>query len=309
MKVFVLGSVALDTIFSVDRVPRVGERVPGVIRGRFVGGMAANQAVVLSSLLPEVYLLGQVGPDAEGLKIADELNRRKVRTDYLRTHRERETGQTYMYLVEQNDYFSVVVRGANDELQPDDFRPYFSKVTDADWFVAQMETNCDVVEAMLRLAKSERMHTVLCASPYHPGIPRLLDYCDVLICNRREGLELFNVDFLAVREAPTALKRVLGGKTVVVTLGKDGAVAVGEEFILRVPGLRVQVVDSIGAGDAFTGAFVAALAVGKNLQSALVAGNVAGGMTTTVYGAQTWPCSWDEIARCSAQYDERQSHE
>ena len=307
MKFFVLGSVALDTIFSVDKVPSIGERIPGVIRGRFAGGMAANQAVVLGSLVEEVYLLGQVGPDSEGAIIADELQKRRVKTPYLRKHAERATGQTYMYVVAQNDYFSVVVRGANDELQPDDFRQCFSTATQDDWLVAQMEIDADVVEATFRSARAARMHTVLCASPYDARIPRILPYCDFVICNQREGLALFNLDLSTLREPPNELRHALRGKTLVVTLSDRGALAISDESLFRVSGLPVRALDSIGAGDAFTGAFVAAVALGRDLRSALVAGNVAGAMTTTVYGAQGWPCSWDEIAKCSAQFDLIQS--
>ena len=269
--------------------------------------MAANQAVVLGSLVEEVYLLGQVGPDSEGAIIADELQKRRVKTPYLRKHAERATGQTYMYVVAQNDYFSVVVRGANDELQPDDFRQCFSTATQDDWLVAQMEIDADVVRSDIQISKSrEDAHRPVRFSlrrqdPSNSPVLRLRHL------NQREGLALFNLDLSTLREPPNELRHALRGKTLVVTLSDRGALAISDESLFRVSGLPVRALDSIGAGDAFTGAFVAAVALGRDLRSALVAGNVAGAMTTTVYGAQGWPCSWDEIAKCSAQFDLIQS--
>jgi ribokinase len=152
----------------------------------------------------------------------------------------------------------------------------------------QGELTPGTTAAILARVHDSGAHVVLNLAP----VRRLPDpwwtTWDTLVVNETEAAQLLGDDGLAgaaPEDAAAALRR-RAGQAVVITLGADGAVAVGEHGTIRVPAPRVPVVDTTGAGDAFAGALALRLARGEDLRAAVEAGVAAGAHAVSQVGAQ-----------------------
>jgi ribokinase len=128
---------------------------------------------------------------------------------------------------------------------------------------------------------------VLNLSPSRYVSPRLLGLADPLILNETEAADLASSTIDGPADAMTVANRVLAtSRSVVITLGSDGAIIADSEGVSHVPADRVTVVDTTGAGDAFAGALAAALVTGATLAAAVTAGIAAGSAAVQHPGAQ-----------------------
>lgn len=292
----ILGSIAFDNIFSADRAPVCGERVWGQRLGKYVGGMAANQAIEAARYHDKVEIIGKVGRDIEGEDLRAVLEARGVGTHLLFTDDEQATGQTYMFLV-GDEYFSVVTPGANKNLQLAEMLRAIETLQGGT-LIASLEVNLDVVTAALEHARRHGIQTVLIPSPPEMCTPELLAAADTLILNRREARLLLGLESTTREETAAALgSMALPCRRVVVTLGEAGAVLYQEGAIYTAPALSVQVVDAVGAGDAFAGAFIANDLLGFAPARALAMGCIAGSLAVSTLNGQASARGIEEIKR------------
>jgi ribokinase len=245
----VVGSINLDLTLRVERFPRPGETVRGTELLRAPGGKGANQAVAAARLGADVSLAGAVGDDP----LADEalvgLRAAGVR---LELERRGQTGLAFIYVDAAGENQIGLFPGANGEVTP-------REVEGA--VLCQLEVPDAVVLAAARRAS----FFVLNAAPARP-----LDVePDLLVVNEQE------------RETCSR------GKLVAVTYGKDGAALYEEgREVARAAAPEVDVVDTTGAGDAFTAALVVSLLEGLDRQAALERACAEGARATTRMGAQ-----------------------
>nr|MBA2277877.1 bifunctional hydroxymethylpyrimidine kinase/phosphomethylpyrimidine kinase [Chloroflexia bacterium] len=150
-----------------------------------------------------------------------------------------------------------------------------------------LELPLETLAALIPAAKRQGTRTVLCAAPEPEQARALLPAVDVLIVNKIEAAALLDLpdDALDSEELP-GLLRALGPGTVILTLGKEGAAALIADQLVREPAIAIEVVDTTGAGDAFAGAFAAALVEERPMLEALQRGIVAGGLAASRPGAQ-----------------------
>ncbi|HSJ35445.1 MAG TPA: ribokinase [Acidimicrobiia bacterium] len=275
--VAVVGSVNLDLVASCPRLPRPGETVSAVSFDRYPGGKGANQALAARRAGADVTLVAAVGDDPEAdsalaLLSADglDLSRLVIITDSP-------TGLALIAVDAAGENQIVVVPGANHALRPE--------MADAAGFEAvlcQLEIPLETVAAAAATATG-----LFCvnAAPAHNLPEAVLERADVIIVNETERDAL--ADSLA--EIPAL---------VVVTLGAAGAKAYrnGRLVAERQPP-PVDPVDTVGAGDAFCGALVTALAGGAGVQEAMTWAVTAGALATTRHGAQPSLPTRDEIER------------
>ena len=285
-KIGFLGSVATDNIITTDHIPDRGERVYGKWMGRSFGGMALNQSLESARYFNDVEIIGKVGGDSEGRRIISYLNSRHVGTNLLIVDKDLVTGQASIFLVE-DDYFSIVTEGANKELTPGEAENAVG-ILHSGTLVASLEINVDAVFAAILKAHRVSISTVLIPSPAENCHDELLESADSLILNRREARMLLGFDAETVEDVKAELSEFhTHYKYLVITMGNQGAILQEGNRIYSVPALEVEAIDVTGAGDAFSGAFVVAIAQGMPPQKALAFGCIAGGLAASVIGAQT----------------------
>ncbi len=287
--VAVLGSIAFDNVFRADSLPALGGRTTARFLGRYPGGMGANQAMQISRIFGAARLIGRVGDDASGQVLLDWFRNASIDVHFISLDPEQPTGQTYMFLLSDHNYFSVVTPGANWNTQPTEVEEAIAALASVDLLLLQLEINPPTPVTALHAARRCGVRTVLCASPAQYCTPEMMDLADVLIANQEEAQRLWGFD-PAMREdlawvaknLPPSERHIL-----VITLGAHGSLAIQNRQVFLVPTLEVNAVDTIGAGDSFAGTFSACLARGFELERALAFGNIAGALTVTRVGAQS----------------------
>ncbi|PPK68071.1 ribokinase [Actinokineospora auranticolor] len=265
--IVVLGSANADLVVEVARRPLAGETVLGSDTCVLPGGKGANAAVAAARLGGAVAFVGAVGGDANGDLVVRSLVDAGVRVDHVRRV-DRPTGAAYITVTPDGENSIVVSPGANAALTADDVWLGSARV-----LAASLEVPLAVVEHAVVAAERVGARAVVNVSPVARLSAEALAVLDPLVVNEHEADELGDLLALGVRSA-------------VITLGARGAVVVERERATEVPAPRVDVVDTTGAGDAFTGALAVALAGGADLVSAVRRAVAVASVSVTASGAQ-----------------------
>ena len=281
----VIGSINLDLIAAVDRLPARGETVPGNGFRSAPGGKGANQALAARRAGSAVRMVGAVGRDA----FADEALAllKKAGVDLSQVARSGEATGTALILVGgDGENMIAVVPGANaavTEAVVDglDFAP-------GEHVLLQHEIPLATVERALDRTRDAGAVSLLNTAPFRAEAAGLLAKADVVIANESE-FDLY-ADLLALagatREERMRAFAASSGRAVVVTLGGEGALAATPDGVLKVEALPVKPVDTVGAGDTFCGYLAASLADGLPLEDALRRAAAAGSLACLKPGAQ-----------------------
>jgi ribokinase len=273
----VIGSANMDIVVQAARAPEAGETVLGRGYALHPGGKGANQAVAARRAGAKISFIGCLGRDAHGDALASGLAAEGMDLGgLLRT--EAPTGIALITVEANGENRIIVVPGANHALTADSL-PAFRR---DDLLLMQLEIPLMVVtEAAMRVRAAGGM-VILNPSPI-AALPPALPAADILLVNQIEAAQLLGQD-----AAPEDAARILasGRRAVVVTLGARGAVWSDGGTARQVPGHNVKVVDTTACGDAFAGAFAAALDGGAALAEAVRFGNAAGALAATRAGAQ-----------------------
>jgi ribokinase len=271
----VVGSINLDVVVEVDRHPAPGETVIGGDRRELPGGKGANQAVAAARLGGVVVLVGRVGADEAGRRLLDGLGAEGVDVSHVQEDPEAPTGMALIAVDASGENTIVVSPGANARVSARDVQAAADVLAGAAVTLVQHEVPEEAVAAALAAAGGT---VVLNPAPARA----LVAPVDVLVPNRGE------LEALAGRAGdPVELARGLQGpRAVVVTLGAEGAVVVEGDRVDWARAPSVEAVDTTGAGDAFCGALVQALAEGATLVEAARWAARAAAVGVTRLGAQ-----------------------
>jgi len=269
ISIAIVGSINLDIVASVNEFPQPGETVTNAVVHRFPGGKGANQALAAHRLGATVFMVGRVGNDPAADEALETLRSEGVDMSFCKTLADRSTGLALIVVDEAGENQIVVAPGANAAFDAEHLE---MPLTDAS--IAQFEVP---FETILKAARSSNNFFCLNAAPAKPVPHELLEQVDLLVVNEIEA---------------RALGSELGSYTglLATTYGGEGAVLSrnGEQIAKAVPP-RVDVVDTTGAGDAFTAALTVALVSGMDSQAALEQACVVGALATTKMGAQSSP--------------------
>lgn len=279
--VVVVGSVHMDLIAHADRLPDPGESVSG---GRFTmaaGGKAGNQAAQLARLGVPTFVVTRLGADDFGRALLRTLADAGIDTRYVAIDPMQATGASTVFAAD-GDYSSIIAPGAAAALDDADIHAVEPLLPSVAAVVLQLELPVDRALVAADLAHLRGARVVLNASPapatLDEAIQRLLERTDVLVVNRVEAARLLRRPVRTDRTewVALALRGAFGIERVVVTLGGEGAVAVGPDGVWRQPSFPADVVDAVGAGDAFLGVLVAGLVTDAPTDVALRAAAAAG---------------------------------
>ena len=291
----VVGSLNEDLALGVAAVPTPGQTVLGEGPVYRCGGKGANQAVAASRSGAEVVMVGCVGTDAGGDRLLAALTEASVAVTGIRRV-DRPSGLAVVMVAADGENAIIVTAGANAACTPEVVRSGLAGVSGSsglsstDVVVAQGEIPVPAILAAAECARSAGARFVLNLAPpvridLTPGL------LDVLVVNEHEAADLVRIVGADSLRDPEEHASALAGRieaTVVLTLGGDGALVADRDGTRRRPAFPSdRVVDTTGAGDAFVGAFAAALAAGESVDVAVSWGAAAGSITVAGVGAQS----------------------
>ena len=286
-RVFVAGSINMDVVATADRHPRIGETVAGHAVLYFPGGKGANQAVAAAKLGAATTLIGRLGTDTFGRDLKAFLAAQGVDLSFVRETEKAHTG-TALITTANADNTIVVIAGANGLVDATDAAAL--QLAKGDIAVSQFEIPLPAITAFFKRARAAGATTILNPAPAIEFGRELLDLVDILILNESELGTLANAELRDTDDHSRFIEaaRSLGvaeDKTICVTLGKRGLVALIEGRPHVDHGRPVKAVDTTGAGDCFVGAVAALLADGQSLQSAFGYANIAASICVQRMGA------------------------
>lgn len=287
--IVVIGSINIDLVSRIARLPRSGETLTGESFHALPGGKGANQAVAAARLGGRVYMVGRVGDDAYGRQLRSGLKRERIDVRHIRASPDVPTGCATILVDRRGENCIVVTPGANGTLAPSDIDAAEPVIRRASVVVLQLEVPLETVLHAVRLCGRLGVYTILDPAPAPSGsVPAELFDVDLLTPNETEARALLRKP-LRWRDSDVAtsiLKR--GPRLAVLKLGKRGAYIAGEGAArsTRVPSFSVKVIDTTAAGDAFTGALAMGIAEGREITQALRFANAAGALCCTKLGAQ-----------------------
>ncbi len=277
--VLCLGSLNIDYTYRVAHLVRPGETLAAdqVLRG--AGGKGLNQSLALARAGAAVRHVGCIG--ADGLWLRELLAEAGVNVDTVATL-ETGTGHAIIQVAETGENAIVLFAGANQAVSAKQVSDAVERMPAGGFFLTQNETNG--VPDALRLAKAQGLTVVFNPAPMTPLVGSYpLEAVDYLIVNETEAAELSGEKDW--QEAGRQLAQRYPQAVVIVTAGAAGALAWAGGQTLTVPAVRVQALDTTGAGDGFVGYLVAGLARGLALREALSLAASAAALSVTRLGA------------------------
>ncbi len=288
-KIVVIGSANTDMIVRTTHIPRVGETVLGNDFMQSRGGKGANQAVAAARLGAQVTFVARLGKDYFGQAAFEAYGKEGINTKYIVWDEEAPTGVALIMIDAEGEDIICVAPGANAQLSTGDILAAEEAIKAADCVLLQLEIPMETVEFAIQLASKYHVRVVLNPAPMAKLSEGVLEKVDVLTPNETEAARLTGNQVLYPRDLAYDVNRKLRVKNVIVTMGKEGAVLSRSHnpSPIEVPAFPVESVDATGAGDAFNGGLVVALARGENLEEAVRYANAVGALATARYGAQS----------------------
>lgn len=285
--VVVFGSFVVDLTSRSKGLPVPGQTILGSAFKMGAGGKGSNQAVAAHRAGADVTLVTKIGRDVFGQVAMDFYQGEGMATGHVLIDPERETGIALIMVDEasaQNEI--VVVPGACGHITQQDVEKCRPLIESAAILLLQLEINFDALYRVIDIARAAGVTVVLNPAPASPIPDEVLKKIDIVTPNETEAQALTGVVVKGLEDARRAARVFLekGVKQVVITMGGMGAFATDGARDELLPRIQVNALDTTGAGDAFNGGFVMALAEGRDLFTALRYGNAAGALSVTRLG-------------------------
>jgi len=265
----VIGSINLDIVARVRVFPQPGETLTNAVVSRVPGGKGANQALAAHRLGARVFMVGRVGDDAAADEALANLRREGVNLDFCKTLADHATGLALILVNAEGENQIVVAPGANAA-----FDAAHLELPPTDACIAQLEVP---VETILKAARANDSFFCLNAAPAKPVPHELLEHVDLLVVNEIEAMALGS-ELDSYRGLLASTHGARGAE-----LSRNG------KLVASAKPPRVEVVDTTGAGDAFTAALTVSLVGGMPPRAALERACIVGALATTRPGAQSSP--------------------
>ncbi len=311
----VVGSMNMDLVVHVARLPAPGATVIGGDLTRGAGGKGANQAVAARRLGAAVRLVAATGDDEHGEQLVAGAAAEDVDVSLVTALPDVPTGAALIVVQPDGQNTVTVSPGANGRLLPAALPRDPDLLAGSDVVVLQMEiplaTNLHVARAARAAGVPVVLNAAPLADPIDETVTELICTVDVLVVNESEALGLIGRPDDDGPSAPqdwTDLARHLtatGPSTVVITLGGQGAVVHHAGEAGWTPAFRVDVVDAVGAGDTFCAELAVSLAEQRPAREAVRRACAAGALATRAVGAQTAMPSAREVEELLARLPER----
>lgn len=285
MKIVVVGSINMDTTYSLPHIPIEGETIIAKNKTVQRGGKGQNQAIQIGRLGVDVSMIGAVGTDPEGKQILKGLEEDKVSTDSI-IIKEGSTGTASIYVDEKGQNNIVVDPGANYKLTIEDIEKNIDLIKSADIVVMQNEIPLEVNYKVIDICDEEGIISIYNPAPANKEFKNeYLGKLDYFLPNESEIAIILDKEFDEDFEEMAKEILELGCKNVIITLGKHGSLLVNKDKVHLQSAKKVDAVDTTGAGDSYIGAFAAALSSGLDIEEAMDMATIVSAVTVTGHGA------------------------
>lgn len=272
-RIAVIGSNMVDLVTYTDRMPRKGETIEAPEFSMGFGGKGSNQAVAAARLGADVLMLTKVGDDIFGPSTRQNYLDNGIDARYVDIVPGASSGVAPIFVDSSAENCIFIIKGANAQLLPADVDKAAEDLKLCKLIVLQLEVPLETVYYAIEFGARHGIETLL--NPAPAALDLDLSRClkaSFLFPNETELATLTNLPTEGNEQVVAAARALIakGIKTVVVTLGKKGAMLVtadSEEFI---PGCdRVKAIDTTGAGDAYIGSFAHFYVASGNLVASL----------------------------------------
>lgn len=286
--VIVVGSLNMDLVMRVPRLPQAGETMKSEAFDVIPGGKGANQAVAAARLGAPVTMVGSVGEDEYGTRLLAQLQTDEVDVAHVDRLVDSPTGIAQIVVDGAGNNQIVISAGANGQITRSQLQKAFADVDGAAVCLLQLETPMGMVAAAAEMAAEAGMKVILDPAPAAALPSGLLDHVHVITPNETETWTLTGVEVTDIAAAEEAARMLVdrGADAAVIKMGGRGAFLFdGEQTYFR-HAIPVSVVDTTAAGDAFNGALGVALSRGSALSEAVDYATAVGALAVTRSGAQ-----------------------
>ena len=279
MKILNFGSLNIDIFFRVENIVKPGETISAKSIEKRPGGKGLNQSVALSKSFENVYHAGSVGDD--GVFLIDYLKSENINTKYIKKS-DKLTGNAIIQVDDRGENSIVLYKGANfdnDKKFIDEVLDNFDKDD-----ILLLQNEISSMKYLIDKAYEKGMKIVLNPSPITDEIKEFdFNKIDLLLVNEIESKDIANKD--NIDESINYFMATYPNINLIVTLGSKGSIFVNKNEKIKQEGIKVESVDSTGAGDTFTGFFVSYFYQGKNVRDCLKFASLASALSVTKSGA------------------------
>jgi ribokinase len=285
-KVLVIGSLNIDYIAAVERLPAPGETIAATGLIQRFGGKGANQAVAAARQGASVSMIGCVGADDNGRAYRKRLRDEGVDVRGISISRRALTGTALIAVDAAAENIIIVAAGANGELKPQAIRSQTRLFRSAEAVLLQFEMPMPAAVEAVKAASHALVPVLLNPSPWCETFPWGQYWLDTLIANEIEAEAIFRLGADSKRHDWRRALRQKKIERLVITRGAKSTLCLGRDGFFEVPAIKVEPIDTVGAGDAFAGTFAARIAEGLPIEEAIRYANCAGALATLKPGAQ-----------------------
>ena len=296
-QVVVLGSLNMDLVTTVDRLPQIGETIFAKRLDYFIGGKGANQAVAASRVGGNVTMLGKVGKDTFGERIIHHLQQEILEVAAIVTEDQQSTGIANVFKLPKDNCI-MVVSGANACVDEAYVKQNAATIETATVLLMQLETPIEAVRKAVSIAKAAGVTTILNPPPFSEEVKELLTEVEYITPNELEFQGLIPNDLKTLSFEAAMLEFSTRFQTrLIVTRGSKGVSFVENGKVVTIPARKAKVVDTTSAGDTFNGILATQLSKGETLETAIELATIGATLSTIKFGAQTGMPTLNELEK------------
>jgi ribokinase len=297
--IIILGVFVADAAYRCARLPVVGETLLGTSFQLGPGGKGSNQAVAAAKAGGDVAFVSRIGADTFGRMGRDTWAEAGVHPLVIEDA-EVPTGSAGIFIEEASGHNAIIIApGASGHLGAADVEARRDDIAAARIALTQLEQPMEAALRFLQLARENGTTTILNPAPAADLPEGMLALCDYITPNEPEAAALTGLPVTSIEEATKAARHLLAqgvSKGVLITLGENGSLFVDEARAIHTKSMDAgPVVDTTGAGDAFNGGFVTALAEGAAIEDALRFATATAALCVTRHGTAASMASRDQI--------------
>jgi len=287
-KIIVIGSSNIDFIMKMERLPEKGETITEAVFMQTFGGKGANQAVAAAKAGGEVWFVNCVGDDVFAPLLLENMRQAGVHVDYVRSESGISSGAALVMIGAVGQNYLAVAPGANYRLTPAMIAKLKPFLREAAMLVLQYEILPETLYTCIDIAHTLQIPILLNLAPASPFNTSYISKVSFLVINESEAQSLCGFAVDSPQKLEQAAEALLGkgARTVILTLGADGAYLASAELRQHIPAFTVEAVDTTAAGDVFCGALAVALVEGQSLLQATRFACAAAAISVTRLGAQ-----------------------